>query len=365
MGKTLKVLYIFFFLFCIVFSSSAGSSDNESNPESDKKEGFDALGMIMHHISDSHYWHVISFEKKNGSKVDVSLPLPVILIYDGSFSIFMSSEFHHGSETVKKGSHYFKLYHDKIYATDSNGEIILNEEGHPENEKPLDFSITKNVASMWMSALIILALFIPAARKYKGKPSMPSGMQSFLEPIITFVRDDIVVEQLGEKKADRFMPYILTIFFFIWINNLIGLVPFFPGGSNVSGNIAFTSILAIFTLILTNINGSRQYWKHIFATPGVPIPVRLILIPIEVVSIFTKPFALMIRLFANITAGHIIMLSLASLIFVMKSYYISPLSVGMSLFMSMLELLVGVLQAYIFALLSALFIGMAIHEEEH
>ncbi len=194
---------------------------------------------------------------------------------------------------------------------------------------------------------------------------MPTGMQSLLEPIILFVRDDIVIEQIGKEKADRFMPFILTVFFFIWINNLIGMIPIFPGGSNLSGNIAFTSILAFLTFLLTNLNGSRSYWKHIFATPGVPVPVRIILIPIEIVSIFTKPFALMIRLFANITAGHIIILSLTSLIFVMKTIYIAPVSIGMSIFMDMLELLVGLLQAYIFALLSALFIGMAVHEEEH
>jgi F-type H+-transporting ATPase subunit a len=361
MQRHLRINIYLIFLFFISAGAFA-SGDNENNPE---EKSFDALSMIMHHISDSHYWHIVSFEKEDGSHVNISLPLPVILIYDGSSHIFMSSEFHHGEKTVKKGDNYFKLYHDKIYVTNSSGDIKLNAEGHPENIKPFDLSITRNVASMWLSVIIILLLFIPAAKKYKDKPAMPSGMQSILEPIILYIRDDIVVQQIGEKKADRFMPYILTVFFFIWINNLIGMVPFFPGGSNVSGNIAFTSVLAIITLLLTNLNGSKTYWKHIFATPGVPGPVRMILIPIEIVSIFTKPFALMIRLFANITAGHIIMLSLASLIFVLKSIYISPISIGMSLFMNMLELLVGLLQAYIFALLSALFIGMAIENEEH
>ena len=359
MDKSLRILIIVSFLFV---SGIAGYAENEQNTNKDEEQ-FDALGMIMHHISDSHYWHIISFEKKDGSVFEISIPLPVILIYDGSLHFFISSEFHHGEKIVRKGDHYFKLYHDKIYVTDASGKINLDKEGEPLNIKPLDFSITRNVASMWMSVLIILALFVSAAKKYSDKPSMPTGLQGFLEPIILFVRDDIVIEQIGEKKADRYMPYILTIFFFIWINNLIGLVPFFPGSSNVSGNIAFTSILAIFTLLLTNLNGTKEYWKDIFATPGVPPPVRIILIPIEIVGIFTKPFALMVRLFANITAGHIVILSLTSLIFVLKTLYVSPVTIFLTLFMFMLELLVGVLQAYIFTLLSALFIGMAVKEE--
>jgi len=357
----LRITIYFIFLF---FISTAVSASNEKSGNAEEK-GFDALSMIMHHISDSHYWHIVSYEKPDGSEADIYLPLPVIIIYDGSLYVFMSSEFNHGEAVVKKGNNYFKLYHDKIYVTNETGDIKTDAEGPPENLKPFDLSVTRNVASMWMSVMIILALFIPAARKYKGKPSMPTGIQSFIEPIILFVRDDIVIETIGEKKADKFMPYIMTIFFFIWINNIIGMIPFFPGGSNVSGNIAFTSILAVFTFLLTNINGSKTYWKDIFATPGVPIPVRIILIPIEVASMFTKPFALMIRLFANITAGHIIILSLTSLIFVLKSLYISPVSIGMSLFMDLLEILVGLIQAYIFTLLSALFIGMAVHEEEH
>jgi len=361
MRKLFRIAIHLIFLSLISTFAFAGNEHENRGEE----ESFDALGLIMHHIADSHYWHIISFEKKDGSEVNISLPLPVILIYDGSVNIFMSSEFHHGEKVVHKGNHNFKLYHDKVYVTNKDGNINLDQEGVPQNIKPFDLSITRNVASMWMSVLIILALFIPAAKKYRGKPAMPTGMQSLLEPLILFVRDDIAVEQLGEKNADKFMPYILTVFFFIWINNLIGIVPFFPGGSNVSGNIAFTSVLALITFLLTNLNGSKTYWKHIFTTPGVPVPIRVILIPIEIVSIFTKPFALLIRLFANITAGHIIILSLASLIFVLKSLYISPVSVGMSLFMSMLELLVGLLQAYIFTLLSALFIGMAVHDEEH
>ncbi len=361
MVKSMRILLIAVFLLISGTGLFAGNDQKEGAAE----QQFDALGMIMHHISDSHYWHVISFEKKDGSLFEISLPLPVILIYDGSVHFFLSSAFHHGESIVNEGRHYFKLHHDKIYVTDASGELTLNDDGVPTNIKPLDFSITRNVASMWITVLVLFALFITAANKYKGKPKMPRGVQSFLEPLILFVRNEIVIEQIGEKKADRFMPFLLTVFFFIWINNIIGLVPFFPGGSNVSGNIAFTLILALATFILINVNGTKTYWKHIFATPGVPAPVRIILIPVEIVSMFTKPFALMIRLFANITAGHIIILSITSLIFVLKTVYVAPVSISLTLFMFMLELLVGLLQAYIFTLLSALFIGIAVHDEEH
>jgi len=361
MVKSIKIFLIAVFL---MFSGNVMFAENHSNEGADEQP-FDALGLIMHHISDSHYWHIISFEKKDGSVFEMSIPLPVIIFHEGTVHLFLSSGFHHGETVVQEGDNYFKLYHDKIYITDESGELTFKENGTVANVKPLDFSITKNVASMWMSALIILALFIPAARKYGGKPKVTRGVQSFLEPLILFVRDDIVIEQVGEEKADRFMPFLLTVFFFVWINNLIGLVPFFPGGSNVSGNIAFTSILAAFTFFLTTLNGSKTYWKDIFATPGVPATVRVILIPIEIVGMFTKPFALMVRLFANITAGHIVILSLTSLVFILKTVYVSPVSVLLTLFMFMLELLVGLLQAYIFTLLSALFIGMAVHNEEH
>ncbi len=361
MVKSFRILLVSVFIWVsgtILFAE-------EHEGKAAEEQQFDALGMIMHHISDSHFWHVIAFEKKDGSVFEISIPLPVILIYDGSIHLFLSSAFHHGKSVVQKGNHFFKLHHDKIYVTDAAGELTFSEDGTPENIKPLDFSITKNVASMWMSVLIIFALFVSSARKYKGKPSAPSGIQSFVEPLILFVRDDIVIEQIGEEKADRFMPFLLTVFFFVWINNLIGLIPFFPGGSNVSGNIAFTFTLALFAFILINVNGTKTYWKDIFATPGVPGMVRIILIPIEVVGIFTKPFALMIRLFANITAGHIVILSLTSLVFILKTVYVSPVSMSLTLFMFLLELLVGLLQAYIFTLLSALFIGMAVHNEEH
>ena len=283
---------------------------------SDQDTEFDPMEMIIHHISDAHDWHVFSYTDSNDEQHHVSIPLPIILIHNGKLHLFLSSAFHHGDSLVKKSDTFFKIYHEEIYVTDANGTIQYDENHQVINEKPWDLSITKNVASMWLSIILILLLFISAARKYKAKPETPRGLQSFLEPLILFVRDDIAVAQIGKEKADKFMPYLLSLFFFIWINNLIGLIPFFPGGSNLTGNISLTLVLALITFFVTNINGSKSYWAHIFWMPGVPVPIRFLLSIIEFIGLFTKPFALMIRLLANITAGHIIILSLFSLIFV-------------------------------------------------
>jgi len=352
---------IFIALLFVAISQSSTAEDVNT----DHATEFDPMEMIMHHIGDTHEWHVFAYTDSNQEQHHFTIPLPIILINNGVIHFFLSSAFHHGEAVVKKGNFYYKLYHEKIYITDSNGTIQYDESHQVINEKPWDLSITRNVASMWLSIILILLLFISAARKYKAEPQTPRGLQSFLEPLILFVRDDIAVAQIGKDKAGKFMPYLLTLFFFIWINNLIGLIPFFPGGSNLTGNISLTLVLALITFFVTNISGSKSYWGHIFWMPGVPVPIRLLLSVIEFIGLFTKPFALMIRLLANITAGHIIILSLFSLIFVMKSVAIAPVSILMALMMFMLELLVAVLQAYIFTLLSALFIGMAVHEEEH
>ncbi|MBI9061183.1 MAG: F0F1 ATP synthase subunit A [Marinilabiliaceae bacterium] len=356
--------YLRHFVITLLIVGISQYSTAEDAP-SDHATEFDPVEMIMHHIGDAHEWHVYSYTDSNDEQHHISLPLPIILINNGALHFFLSSSFHHGESLVKKGDTHYKLYHEKIYITDANGTIHYNDSHQIINEKPWDFSITKNVTSMWLSILLILLLFISTARKYKGKTETPRGLQSLLEPLILFVRDDIAVAQIGKEKADRFMPYLLTLFFFIWINNLIGLIPFFPGGSNLTGNISLTLVLALITFLVTNINGSKSYWGHIFWMPGVPVPIRFLLSIIEFIGLFTKPFALMIRLLANITAGHIIILSLFSLIFVMKSVAIAPVSILMALMMFMLEILVAVLQAYIFTLLSALFIGMAVQEAEH
>lgn len=338
----------------------------ENKEEGDDGKKFDIKATIMHHVGDMHSFPIYSYENKNGEEVKIDLPLPIILISNGQLFTFWSTKFHHGESVVTKGDKNFALYHEKIYETNSEGHLELDEKGHPHNAKPLDLSITRNVFALLFSSILLLLIFVTVSKKYRNPLKKPSGIQSLLEPIILFVRDDIAVQQIGKDKTDKYLPFLLTLFFFIWINNLIGVIPFFPGGSNLTGNISVTGVLAILTFLVTNFSGSKTYWRHILAPPGIPFWVNIILVPIEIIGLFTKPFALMIRLFANITAGHIIMLSMASLIFIFSSMVVSlPVSFLLQFIMSVLELLVGFLQAFIFTLLSALFIGMAVHEEAH
>jgi F-type H+-transporting ATPase subunit a len=262
---------------------------------------------------------------------------------------------------VKKDDREYILYHEKIYIA-NNGQITLDEHNHPTNAKPIDISITKNVASMMVSALLLLLVFIPMARNYKKGQIVPKGIGAFMEPIVVFIKEDIAIPNIGHHKYEKFLPYLLTAFFFIWFNNMLGLLPM---GANLTGNIAVTFTLAAFTLLITNFSANKNYWKHIFAAPGVPWWLLPIMIPVELIGIISKPFALMIRLFANISAGHIIVLSLISLIFIFKTIWISPVSIAFVLFIDMIELLVAILQAYIFTLLSALFIGLAVQEAHH
>ena len=319
------------------------------------EEEFNTSEFILGHIADSHEWHILT--TPGGKSVAIFLPVIIYSRYTG-LHIFSSRLIAHGHK------------HDGFYlAEEGEQEGRIIESGHADVEGvdylPLDFSITKNVTAMMIAALIGLLLFISLARSYqKTGISEPRGLQSFLEPLILFVKDDIVIPNLGEAKSDRYLPYMLTVFFFILINNLLGMIPFFPFGANVTGNIAVTLILAFFTFLITQFSGNRNYWRHIFATPGVPFWLLPIMIVVELIGMLSKPFALMVRLFANITAGHIIILSLISLIFMFKTIWIAPASIGFVLFMDFLELLVAFLQAYVFTLLSSLFIGLAI-EEHH
>ncbi|SEL59625.1 F0F1 ATP synthase subunit A [Parapedobacter koreensis] len=314
------------------------------------EEEFEPTNMIMEHISDAHDWHLWGH---------TSIPLPVILYTDKGFEFFLSSEFHHGEHDYHGTYYNYRLVDKKkIQVVNTAGGV--DEEA---SKKVWDFSITKNVASMFLSVILLLLVFTSVAQAYKKRGAKaPKGLQSFLEPVILFVRDDIARPNIGHKYA-RFMPLLLTIFFFIWINNLLGLIPIFPGAANVTGNIAVTFVLALIVLVVVNFSGNKYYWKHILL-PDVPWWLYPIMIPVELVGVISKPFALMIRLFANITAGHIIILSLISLIFVFKSLAIAPVSLAFVLFMNVLELLVAALQAFIFTLLTALFIGMAV-EEHH
>jgi F-type H+-transporting ATPase subunit a len=277
--------------------------------------------------------------------------------------VFSSGKFDYGHEVAESNGKYFTLYHGKVYETNADGEINLDEEGHATNAKPLDISITKNVVGMLLTSLLMFLGFISLAKGY-NKRSIPKGIGRILEPLVIYVRDEIARPNIG-SKYEKFIPYLLTVFFYIWILNLLGLTPL---GFNVTGNIAVTVGLALITFFVTQFSGNKDYWKHIFWMPGVPIPMKIILMPIEVLGMFTKPFALLIRLFANITAGHVVVMSLIALIITMRSQFgivaSSSISFGLAFFITLIELLVAFLQAYIFTMLSALFIGMAV-EEHH
>ena len=333
------------------------------------EEEFNATEYILEHVSDSHDWHILT--KKDGQHV--SVPLPVILYSKHSgLHVFLSKKIAHGHshegflmghgtiEVInKKGETVEKSLDGKIIEVDEHGALV-------EAGLPLDFSITKNVLMMMLSVIILLWVFLGLARAYKKMGiSAPKGLAGFIEPVIVFIEEDVAKPNIGEEKYARFMPYLLTVFFFILLNNLMGLIPFFPFGANVTGNIAVTMVLAIITFLITQFSSNRGHWQHVFSTPGVPVWLLPIMIPVELIGLITKPFALMIRLFANITAGHIIVLSLISMIFIFKSVFFAAPSMLMVLFMYFIELLVAFLQAFIFTLLSALFIGMAMPEHHH
>lgn len=355
MRNLLIVLSIMLSVCTSVYASEAEAQSGE----------LDMTSVIGHHISDSHSWNVFSYEDSEGQSHHINISLPVMAYNQGDWIFCMSSELAHGKTIRKNGKVYFLDSHDKLVYTRSGIGIdgIEADETETASKVDFDFSITKNVASMFMSVIIILLIFCGAAKSYK-KSVVPRGGNSVVELLVLFVKD-IADEQIGHEKSAKFTPYLLTLFFFIWINNLIGLVPFFPGASNLSGNISFTAILAIFTFIITSVCANKHYWKHNLTLPGVPFVMKLILVPIEVISMFTKPFTLLVRLFANVTGGHIIIISLISMIFIVKSYVMVVPSVLLALIIFILELIFGALQAYIFTLLSALYISLAVKDEEH
>jgi F-type H+-transporting ATPase subunit a len=340
------LIIVFTLLFSNPMSMYASANTEASDSTATTEKEFDAIGTILHHVLDSHDWHLFDTRGEDGQIHPVSIPLPVILWSEGQLDIFMSSAFEHGHAKVQRDGHQYQI--------DSHGHII-----ETSGRQVLDFSITKNVASMFLAVLILLIVFSRGARSYEKSSGRPRGLAKIVEPLVLFVRDDIAIPNIGPHYK-RYMPYLLTAFFFIWGNNLLGLI---PAGANFTGNIGVTATLAFFTLLITNFSGTKTYWGHIF-TPHVPLWLYPIMIPVEMVGVVAKPIALMIRLFANITAGHIIILSLISLIFVFKSLAIAPVSLGFVLFIYCIELLVAALQAYVFTLLSALFIGLALEQPE-
>lgn len=342
-----KIFTFILFLFISTFSfgQHETSHDQTAKGTEAKEEKFNIGEMITHHISDAHDWHFATV-----GHTHVSIPLPVILYSPTKgFDVFSSSKFKNEHHNLVSYNGYVLDEHEKIHSIDGT--------------KVYDFSITKNVASLILSAIILLLVFLTVAKGYtKNKGKAPTGIQSLFEPIITYVRDDIARPSIGEKDYQRFLPYLLTLFFFIWFNNMMGLL---PGSANVTGNIAVTMVLAVITFFVTNLNGKKGYWKHLIAPPGVPGFVLPLIVPVEIIGVFVKPLTLMIRLFANITAGHIILLSLIGLIFTFKNYFIGGTVTVFVVAMNLLEILVALLQAFIFTLLSAMYIGSAVEDAHH
>ncbi|MFY0687704.1 MAG: F0F1 ATP synthase subunit A [Cyclobacteriaceae bacterium] len=298
-------------------------------------EPFNPGEMIDHHIKDSHVWEIMH---------GVEVHLPVILYTEQrGLEIFSSSN----------------LYDDQHNPVTFNGYAMDHEHITLDGAHVLDFSITKNVLFLFINAGLMLLVFLAVARGYKkNSGKAPKGIQSFFEPIILFVRDEVVKPNIG-PKYERYTPWMLTLFFFILFGNLIGLL---PGAANLTGNIAVTAMLALGTMFLTNFSGNKHYWGHIFNTPGVPLLLKPIIVPVEIIGIFTKPISLMVRLFVAITAGHIVILSLLSLTFIFHSWAVGIGSALVVTFINFIELLVALIQAYVFTMFSSLYIGMAVQE---
>jgi len=356
-AKSFKSLVVAVFsLFIVLFSNMAyAQHDHENDNEITEngttvqnEEKIDAARVIMEHIMDNHEFHLADVGGH-----PVSIPLPVILYSpQRGFDAFMSSNFHHG-ETAHNG---YKIEHDKILPVDEVGQV-------DESVKVYDFSLTRNVVQMFIAVLVLMLLMVNIAKKYKanGTKKAPSGFQNAIEPVITFVRDEVAKPNLGHKY-EKYLPYLLTIFFFILINTLVGLI---PGSANVTGNISFTLVLAFISMLVILFSTNGHFWQHIFWPPGVPLFVKIILIPVEFAGIFIKPMALMIRLFANMVAGHIVIICFISLIFIFGAMNkgvgvgFSPLSLAFTVFIYFIELLVAFIQAFIFTNLTAVFIGQA------
>lgn len=363
-----------FSIFLLLFSVPSLAQHHEGDTahqtaghnDAEKKDKLNVGEVIFEHVLDGHEFHF--FGK--------SLPLPVILYSpQKGFTSFMSSAFHHGEHAhdgymiltnhniEKLGLDPKKFKAETIVAVDAAGNI-------DPSVKVYDFSMTRNVVQMILALILFVWIMLRIAKRYKsgvGVTSAPKGSQSLLEPVITFVRDEVAKPNLGHKY-EKYLPYLLTVFFFILINNIFGLI---PGSANVTGNIAFTAVLGLISFIVIMFSTNKHYWGHIFNPPGVPLGVKFILVPVEFLSVFIKPFALIIRLFANMVAGHIIIICLISLIFIfgqlnpIAGWGASPLSIGFTVFIYLIEVLVAFLQAFIFTMLTAVFIGQAFEGEHH
>ncbi len=362
---------VFSLIFIAVFAQphheepAGEKGEKKEEHGAEKKKGFNASEVIFGHVLNAHDFHFMDIGDK-----PVSIPLPIILYSpDRGFTTFMSSRFEHGHKPyegyallTEHSIHEMGLDPKKFYVGDI---VAVNDAGEPDTAvKVYDLSLTRNVVQMMLALIVFVWIMLRIAKRYKsgvGVTSAPRGSQSLIEPVITFVRDQVAKPNLGHK-ADQYLPYLLTVFFFILINNIFGLI---PGSANVTGNIAFTAVLGLISFVVILASSNKHYWGHIFNPPGVPFGVKLILVPVEFLSVFIKPFALIIRLFANMVAGHIIIICLISLIFIfgqlnpVAGWGASPLSIGFTVFIYLIEVLVAFLQAFIFTMLTAVFIGQA------
>lgn len=351
------------FLLLMMFGASIGfSQDTHGNADEHKKDDLNVGDFIIEHVSDSYDWHITTI-----GHTHISIPLLVILkSKEQGWVFFMSNKLHNDEHKYKNFviNHDHPIYKGKIMEVLPDGSEV----------RPFDISITKNVLALLMISITLVWVFISIAKRYKNNPQKaPKGLQAVFEPLILFIQNDVAKSVIGEKNYQKYTPFLLSIFFFILINNLMGLIPFFPGGYNLTGNIAVTMVLALFTFIITTVSGTKHYWQHIFWSPIVPwwLKVPLPLMPIvEIMGVFTKPFVLMVRLFANMLAGHIVMLAFFSLIFIFGSmsvaagFGVSVISILFTIFDFFLEILVAFIQAFVFVLLSAIYFSMSL-ESEH
>ena len=362
--KICKGLFIAIMLFFLNSGLNMAWSQEHPSPEttqsvethegsSEPAEAFNPGDFIFNHVNDAHEWHV-------SEHLIISLPV-IVYSKNNGLNVFMSRKFQHGHAEYKG----FRLETSGA----KKGKIVDTAGGYV-----LDLSITKNIASLFFGFCVILLIFLTIGKAYRKNPvSAPSGLQSWVEPIIIFLRDDVIKPSVG-PRYERYTPYLLTLFFFIWINNMLGLIPIPPAGANLTGNIAVTMVLAVFTFVITNVSANRNYWKHTLNTPGVPLWLKLpipIMPLVEVLGVFTKPLVLMIRLFANITAGHIVVMGFITLIYIFAqmsaglAYGVSIITIAFNVFITFLELLVAFIQAFIFTFLTSIYIGLAIAEDHH
>ena len=341
--KRLKSIYILLMMALLPLPTLAN--------EQQEGEALNIPEIVLHHLADAYEWHIVS---------DVSIPLPIIIRSS------QTGEWHFcTAHSLPDGFFFNEEAHGKIYERMADGTT----------ERPWDLSITRNVLQIWIVVALLLTVFLCCARWYKKHDKTsdaPSGFVGVIEMLVMMINDSVIKSSIGEKHYRKYAPYLLTVFFFIFFTNLLGLLPIFPGGSNVTGNINITFFLAICTFLAINLFGNKEYWKDIF-WPDVPIFLKAIpLMPvIEIFSVFTKPFALMVRLFANMMAGHAMILSFTCVIFLGWTLGtgmgagLNAFSIIMLLFFNALELLVAFVQAYVFTMLSAVFIGLAHKEHEH